>query len=90
MVDTIIVLRKTSLQAMADEAHEHELGRKLKDLGTDGGKNFAVYEDPTRTPKKDIAILASPAVGPTGAKKLFSGRLTVGPNPIDVDCFRVA
>ena len=91
MVDTIIVLREKALSKLATETRDHELRRKLKDIGTSDGKNFAVYEDPIRTPRKDLIFLVKPAVPPAGSTKICEGALTIPPGVVlEVECFRLA
>jgi hypothetical protein len=90
MSDKIIELHKTNLPDLAKEARQVELLRVLKDLQTNGGKNYAIYEDPDFTPDTGIAILPAPAVSPQGATKICDGKLTLAGVPIKVTAFRLA
>lgn len=85
-----ILMHAADLPGIAREAHQCELLRTLKDLQTDSGKNYAIYEDPDFTPATGIVILPSPSVGPAGSTKICDGKLKIGPNIIKVNAYRLA
>ena len=83
-------LEGKDLDEIAETAHAFELQRTLEALDTSNGDNFGGYKRTTRSPRKGIKILPSPAVGPKGSKKICEGTLTIGGDKIDVTAFRLA
>ena len=90
MSDTIILMHETDLPGIANEAHQHELLRRLEDLRTNAGKNYAIYADPEFTPTSGVVILPFPSVGPAGSTKICDGELVVGGNEMKVVAYRTA
>jgi hypothetical protein len=89
MSDTVILMHAGDLPGIANEAHQHELLRKLEALQTNMGKNYAIYEDPDFTPASGIVILPFPSVGPAGSTKICDGKLTIGGNLLKVTAYRL-
>ena len=87
--DELVELSGSTAADIAQEIHAIELARRLKSLGTVGGKNYATLEKPSRTPKKGIVILPSPAVPPTGSTEICKGDLTLSGAKIAVTAFRL-
>ena len=90
MSNRIIKLKKTTLDAMADETHKAEVGAALKDLAGEDDGNFAILETGWESPEKGLKFLASPSVGPEDSEKICTGELNVNGEKIDVDAYRLA
>ena len=88
--DELVELSEKTAAKIATEIHDLELARKLKGLGTTGGKNYAFLQKPTLTPKKGIVILPTPAVPPTGSREICKGELTLNGLKVAVAAFRLA
>ena len=89
MATRIVALHGTTLDAMAHEAHNDELGATLKDLAAEKA-NYAIYETGWDLPDTGLKFLPSPSVKPQGATLICTGKLTVGGGAaIDVDAYRL-
>ena len=90
MADKLYVLPGATLPTIAKNARHIELRRRLKDLSTDQGKNYGLYELSVAAPDTSIAILPSPAVAPNGSTTICNGHLTIGGKRIAVTAFRLS
>lgn len=94
MADELMDAPGADLDAIAAHIHSCELQRQLKTtsgaLSTNDGKNYATLEYTSRSPRRPIVILPSPAVPPGGATKISDGELTITPGgKIKVTAFRL-
>ena len=87
--DELVELSEKTTASIAQEIHDLELARRLKSVGIQSGKNYATLEKPSRTPKKGIVILPSPAVPPAGATEICKGDLTLNGQKVAVSAFRM-
>lgn len=89
MATIIIELHETSAKGMANEAHKHEIGLQLKDIGTDDKANFAIYDERFVVPKGELVFLPESSVPPQNADYVEQGPLIIGGVKQNIKVFRV-
>jgi len=89
VAEELILVHGADFPGMAQDIRSKEIRRKLKELSTNDGKNYATVKKSVPTPATGIVILPAPAVGPDGSKKICDGELTVGGQAIKVTAFRL-
>lgn len=90
MATIIIELHESSIGELAKEAHKHEIGLQLKDIGTDGKANFAIYDERFVVPMGELVFLPEASVPPQKADYIEQGPLIVGGVKQTFKVYRVA
>lgn len=88
MSDEFYILKGTSLNEIAEEIHNDELGGRLSALVTRDGQNYAVVDTDKELPINDLVVLRAEAAPPAGADKICDGTLSLNGQVVDVVAFR--
>lgn len=78
MADEVVKLTATTVSGLEQELHTYEIGLQLKDIGSDGSKNYALYNVKNVIPDGAIKLLPDVSVPPANADYIEKGPLVLG------------